>query len=239
MIETTDTLLFATGNPGKRREFESLLGDFINPNWRVFDLDGWPAQLPEIEEDKETFFENAVKKAFEASQLTGSVAIADDSGLEVDALDGRPGVYSARFAGPRATDEQNNRKLIDELRGVPESDRDARYVCVVAISIPLKRAGRAIVDRTGVDAEQIGRAQPTEEAKMVRMDDRIVAWFSGTVEGCIIDEPRGSGGFGYDPHFYIPQWDQTMAEVSLDKKNTISHRAEALGKLSEFFAGRP
>ncbi|MFW6057938.1 MAG: non-canonical purine NTP pyrophosphatase, partial [Persicimonas sp.] len=104
MLDKDDTFLFATGNPGKRREFESLLGDFLNPNWRVFDLESWHDQLPEIEEDKETFWENALKKAYESSQITHSVALSDDSGLEVDALDGRPGVYSARYAGPDATD---------------------------------------------------------------------------------------------------------------------------------------
>ncbi|MFP4600346.1 MAG: non-canonical purine NTP pyrophosphatase [Persicimonas sp.] len=239
MLDKDDTFLFATGNPGKRREFESLLGDFLNPNWRVFDLESWHDQLPEIEEDKETFWENALKKAYESSQITHSVALSDDSGLEVDALDGRPGVYSARYAGPDATDADNNRKLIAELDGVPFEERTARYVCVAALAMPNNKTGRALVSRTGVPFEEIGESKVDKEAMLSRIDDRVVIWFRGTVEGRIIDEPRGTGGFGYDPHFYVPQWDKTMAEVSLDKKNSISHRAEALRKMAQFFAGNP
>ena len=239
MIETDNTVLFATGNSDKRREFESLLGDFLNDLWQVYDLRTWPEELPEVVEDKENFFGNAVKKAFEASKLTQSVAISDDSGLEVDALGGRPGVYSARFSGENATDALNNRKLIDELQGVPAAERTARYVCVACLAMPNNKVGRALLSRTGVPFEEIGAARPDTEGQLAAVDDRVVIWFRGTVEGRIVDQPRGTGGFGYDPHFYVPQWDKTMAEVSLDQKNSISHRAEALRKMSEFFAGNP
>jgi XTP/dITP diphosphohydrolase len=243
VTDTDTTLVFATRNPGKAREFESLLGDFIYPTWQVFDIASWHDQIPEVVEDKQTFWENALKKAIEVSEFTKSVAIADDSGLVVDALDGRPGVHSARYAGPNASDADNNKKLIDDLRGVPDSERTARYECVAAIALPNNNVGRTITSRTGVRIEEIGEASPDKEASMVRFDNRIVAWFRGTVEGCIVDEPQGSGGFGYDPHFYVPprdnQWGKTMAQVSLDQKNTISHRAEALGKMAEFFAGNP
>lgn len=239
MINTDNTLLFATGNEHKRREFESLLGDFLNPLWRTFDLKSWPDQLPEVDEDQDTFWGNAVKKAFESSRHASSAALADDSGLVVDALDGRPGVHSARYAGEDATDEQNNRKLVDELQGVPEDERSARYVCVAALAIPNNKIGRTLIARTGVPIEEIGPAQPNVESQLCRVDDRIVIWFRGAVEGRIVDEPRGSHGFGYDPHFYVPEWDKTMAEVPLEKKNSISHRAEALNKMATFFHGEP
>lgn len=239
MIDTDDTILFATSNPYKRREFESLLGEFLNPYWTIRDLKSWPNELPEIVEDRETFWGNAVKKACEASGLTHCVAISDDSGLEVDALNGRPGVYSARFAGKGATDEENNRKLVSMLEDVPEEERSARYVCVAAIALTQNAAGRALAQRTGVPIEEVGVAEPDKEATMVRLGERVVVWFRGTVEGRIIDQPRGSKGFGYDPHFYVPQWKKTMAEVSLEKKNSISHRAQALAKMAQFFSGHP
>lgn len=238
-MNTDDTLLFATRNPNKAREFQSLLGDFINPSWRVFDIAGWHNRIPEVVEDKETFWANAVKKALEVSLHAKSVALSDDSGLEVDALDGAPGVYSARYAGPHATDAQNNRKLIEDLQGVPDKKRTARYVCVAALAIPDTKVGRALISRTKVPFAEIGEAKPDKAEALARVDDRIVVWFRGTVEGRIIDEPRGTEGFGYDPHFYVPEWDKTMAEVPLDKKNTISHRAEALKKMAAFFQGRP
>lgn len=239
MVDTDETVLFATTNSGKRREFESLLGNFLNPKWRTFDLNDWPQAIPEIVEDRDTFRGNAIKKAMEASEATGCVAISDDSGLEVDALDGRPGVYSARFAGENASDEENNKKLVAELQGVPDEDRTARYVAVIALAIPNNPIGRAIVSRTGMHFEDVAHTEPTKEGEMVRLDDRIVVWFRGTVEGRIIDDARGSGGFGYDPHFYVPQWDKTMAEVPLERKNSISHRAEALDKVEAFFTGNP
>jgi XTP/dITP diphosphohydrolase len=237
MIDTDTSLLFATRNHNKTLEFESLLGDFINPLWRVFDVGSWSSPVPEVVEDRETFWENAVKKAMEVSKNTGSVTISDDSGLEVDALDGRPGVYSARYSGPGATDRQNNEKLVAELDGVPAKKRGARYVSVVALAMPENMVGRALMSRTGVPFEEVGVAAPIEEGKMVRLDGRVLVWFRGEVEGRIVAEPRGSNGFGYDPHFYVPEFDRTMAEVSLAQKNTVSHRARALRKMVEFFPG--
>lgn len=239
VIDIENSVLFATRNHDKAREFESLLGDFLNPLWEVRDIASWPEPVPEVVEDKESFWGNAVKKAYEVSQATQTVTISDDSGLVVDALDGRPGVYSARYAGEHASDAQNNEKLIEQLAGVPDEKRTARYECVAALAIPENDAGRALLARTGMHYENIGEASPTEEAKMVRVDDRIVVWFRGSVEGRIIDEARGTNGFGYDPHFFVPQWGKTMAEVSLEKKNSISHRAEALRKMAEFFSGNP
>ncbi|MFB6351382.1 MAG: non-canonical purine NTP pyrophosphatase [Bradymonadaceae bacterium] len=234
-MDVDNVLLFATGNPHKRQEFERLLGDFLHPMWETYDLTDWPEALPEVEETRETFRGNAFQKAETMSLATQATALADDSGLEVDALDGAPGVRSARFAGPDATDEQNNKKLIEELQGVSDRERTARYVCVIALVASSRKVGRALIERTGYRIRAIPEAKPTEEATLARADDRAYVWFRGTVEGKIIDEPRGDHGFGYDPHFYVPEWDKTMAEVPMDKKNEISHRAEALRKMKDFF----
>ncbi len=234
-MHVDNVFLFATGNSDKRREFESLLGDFIHPMWETYDLNNWPEPLPEVEESLETFRGNAFQKAETISLATQATCLADDSGLEVDALDGAPGVRSARYAGPDATDADNNEKLIQELEGVPESRRTARYVCVLGLVVSARRVGRALVERTGIRLRAVPQGEPTEEATLARADERVYVWFRGTVEGRIIDEPRGDGGFGYDPHFLVPEWGKTMAEVSLEKKNEISHRAEAIRKMKDFF----
>lgn len=238
MIDTDTSLLFATKNPNKTREITSLLQAFINPVWTVYDIAGWENPVPPVREDKQTFWGNAVKKALEVSQFSGSVTLSDDSGLEVDALDGLPGVRSARFAGPNATDQQNNQKLIRELAGVPRSGRRARFVSVVALAIPQNTVGQALLARTGIPFEEIGVAEPSEEGKMARVGNRIVVWFRGEVEGEIVDDGRGVNGFGYDPHFYVPEQRATMAEIAPAEKNAISHRARALAKVVEFFPGR-
>ena len=234
-MDVDNVLLFATGNSHKREEFEQMLGDFLHPMWATYDLNDWPEAVPDVEETRGTFQGNAFQKAEAISLATGATAMADDSGLVVDALDGKPGVRSARFAGPEATDADNNRKLIDELQGVPDRERIARYVCVIALVVSDRKVGRALMERCGVNFRAVPEARPTEEETLARADDRVYIWFRGTVEGRIIDQPRGEGGFGYDPHFYVPQWEKTMAEVPMAKKNAISHRAEALRKLMDFF----
>src|SRR6185369_8113694 len=150
--------------------------------------------FPETVEDGLTFRENALKKAREAMLYTGLPALADDSGLVVDALDGRPGVYSARFAGEGADDSANNRRLLEELAGVSVERRQAAFVCELAFVTP-----------AGV--EQV---------------------FSGRVGGVILGSERGNDGFGYDPLFLVDGFDRTMAELSLQAKNEISHRGQAL-----------
>ncbi len=177
----------ATGNAGKLREFQraaAQAGIEIEalPNFR---------EIPECVEDGATFAENAIKKARHyAAHVTGMV-FADDSGLVVDALEGAPGVYSARYAGPGATDAANNRLLMDRLRGV--SDRRARFVCVIAVV---------------EDGEFRGQ-------------------YEGSVEGEIIDDPRGPGGFGYDPLFFYPPFAATFGEASEAQKLSVSHRGQA------------
>ncbi len=234
-MDVDNVFLFATGNSDKRREFESMLGGFVHPMWETYDLNDWPESLPDVDEDLETFRGNAFKKAETISLATQATCLADDSGLEVDALDGAPGVRSARYAGPDASDADNNEKLIDELQGVPDHERTARYVCVLALVVSARMAGRALVERTGVRFRDVPEGQPTREGELIRADDRVYIWFRGTVEGRIVDEPRGDGGFGYDPHFLVPEWGETMAEVSLERKNSVSHRAEAIRKLLDFF----
>ena len=181
-------LYLATGNPGKLREYQALAGAGIELA-AVLDY----ARIPVCEETGATFEENAVLKAEYYGKHVRGMLFAEDSGLEVDALGGDPGVRSARFSGKG--DEANNRLLIEKLRGV--EDRTARYVCVIAL----------------VDGA------------------RLVRTFRGTVEGAIIDEPRGSGGFGYDPHFLYPPLAQTFAEIPLEEKNRLSHRSRAFEQL--------
>ncbi|MFQ5586259.1 MAG: XTP/dITP diphosphatase [Thermodesulfobacteriota bacterium] len=154
-----------------------------------------PVTLPE--EDQKTFKGNALKKARAVAEQTGMPVLADDSGLEVDALSGRPGIFSARYAGEGASDEENNRRLIKELDGVPFEKRTAHYTCVIALVLP------------------------SEEEKT----------FRGRCDGIINQELRGDGGFGYDPLFYLPSYRKTMAELSPEEKNSISHRGRALRKL--------
>lgn len=160
-------------------------------------------QIPEIPETGDTFMENASIKAYEVCKRTGLLTIADDSGLMVEALKGSPGVYSARFAGEPVSDERNNRKLLELMRNTPPGKRTARFVSVIAI---------AVFD------QELGPKLYTTQ---------------GECQGEILDEMRGSGGFGYDPLFYIPQLKKTMGELTLREKNIVSHRGIALRKAVE------
>ena len=235
-----DVFLFATGNSDKRVEFESLLGDFLHPGWRIYDANTYPEPLPEVVEDRGTFVGNAIKKAVELSLHTQTVALSDDSGLVVPALGGEPGVHSARWSGEDATDDTNNEKLVREIQKVPEDQRDAYYTCIACLAVADNRVGRALMHRAGVPFEAVDESDPTDrEAALVDYRDRVVIWFEGRVDGRIITEPRGEYGFGYDPYFFVDAWDATMAQVPLEKKNEISHRARALGELSDFFRGNP
>lgn len=194
------TLVMATRNAGKVREMAALLNDL---GVRLLSLADFP-HIPDIPEVGDTFADNAIAKAKAVARLTGLPALADDSGLEVAALNGRPGVYSARYAKDRTggltpTDRDNWQKLLDELQGIPEEQRAARFVCAMALSFP---DGRLITTR-------------------------------GELAGFISQEPRGTGGFGYDPVFFVPAYQATVAELGQATKNRISHRGEALGKLKE------
>lgn len=194
MSALTGKIVVASGNSGKLREFERLLADF--------DVELIPQSAFDIEQAIEsgaTFTENALIKARHAAAATGLPAIADDSGLAVDALDGRPGVYSARYAGENASDAENNERLLVELEGVPDSQRGAAFHCVVCL---------------------------------VRPDgsDPVVA--KGRWRGRILHEPRGTGGFGYDPLFFVEDAGCSSAELPPEAKNARSHRGQALRELA-------
>lgn len=190
----TRRVVLASGNPGKVRELGQILAGL--------DMSVAPQSefgVPEAEETGLTFIENALLKARNAASHTGLPAIADDSGIEVDALNGAPGIYSARYAGKGAGDGQNLRKLLEALDEVPEANRGARFVCVI---VYLRHA-----------------ADPTP----------VIA--QGIWEGRILREARGSGGFGYDPVFWVPTHNCSSAELPAEVKNTISHRGQALRAL--------
>jgi XTP/dITP diphosphohydrolase len=201
-------VLIATSNAGKLRDFAgaaSSLGIEISalPNF---------ASLPAVVEDGLTFEANARKKAESYSRYSpGEIVLADDSGLEVDALGGAPGVHSARYAAEaphlmedNTEDEANNARLIRELRGVPQDKRTGRFVCVIAAA----------------------------------RDGATLAVFRGEAEGMILDSPRGSNGFGYDPLFYFPRIEKTFAELTAEEKAKYSHRGKAVRKFLEWDAAR-
>jgi XTP/dITP diphosphohydrolase len=190
------TLVLASSNPGKLRELSALLkgtGYQILPQ---ADFD-----VPDVAETGTTFVENAIIKARHAAQQTGYAALADDSGIVVDALNGEPGVYSARFSGSNASDDDNNALLVEKLSSVPEEQRGARYQAVIVYM-------RNATDPSPIICE-------------------------GSWEGMIVLEPRGEGGFGYDPYFYLPDYGCTSAELSAQEKNRVSHRGQALRLLLE------
>ena len=194
-----EPLIVATGNPGKLRELRQLLEGLP---FEV--IAGADIGLDSPEETGATFRENALLKARHAARAAHAAAVADDSGLEVDALGGAPGVYSARYAGAGADDDANNAKLLAALAGVAPAARRARYRCVLAL---------------------------------VRGEVDPPLFAEGVWEGRIIDTPRGAGGFGYDPYFWIPELQKTAAELDLEDKNRLSHRGSALRALRAQLAG--
>jgi XTP/dITP diphosphohydrolase len=196
-------VVFATRNRGKLRELVPLF-DELALGFELVTIDEL-APDTELREDALTFEENALAKARQAAAATGLPALADDSGLEVDALGGAPGVHSARYAGAGVSDAANNAKLLEALRGVPAERRGARYRCVAAFVDPARG---------------------------------LELWRAGACEGRLLEAPRGSGGFGYDPLFEVPdRGSVTMAEIPLDEKNRLSHRAAAFRALAGALAG--
>jgi len=192
---TTPTLMVATRNHHKTEEIRAMLGG------RYLVLDANDVEnLPHIEETGTTFLENARLKAVKISRRFEGIVLSDDSGLEVDALGGAPGVHSARYGGVEGDHARNNERLLRDLKGVPPDRRSARFRCVMVVA----REGEAL------------------------------AHFDGSVEGRIIDELRGRGGFGYDPLFVPEGYDLTFAELGADVKNQLSHRARALAKAAEW-----
>jgi XTP/dITP diphosphohydrolase len=204
-------ILIATSNAGKLRDFA---GAAARHGVEISGVPGF-ASLPPVVEDGDTFEANARKKAEEYSvQVPGEIVVADDSGLEVDALNGAPGVHSARYAAPEllgsephaaganTDDDANNARVLRELKNVPAPKRTARFMCVLAAA----------------------------------RDGKTLATFRGSAEGTILDVPRGSNGFGYDPLFYFPQIQKTFAELSAEEKSLYSHRGAAFRKLLQWLS---
>ena len=188
-----NSIIFATGNQGKMKEIRLILADL---GMEILSLKDAGIEI-EIQEDGKTFEENAVIKAREVMRATGALVLADDSGLEIDYLNGEPGVYSARYLGEDTSYRIKNQNLIDRLEGVPDEQRTARFVCVIAAAFP---DGRIITAR-------------------------------GAIEGIIGYEERGEGGFGYDPIFWLPEYGCSTAELTMEKKNELSHRGKALREM--------
>ncbi|MBI4734130.1 MAG: XTP/dITP diphosphatase [Rubrobacteridae bacterium] len=186
-------VIIASKNDGKIREIVEILKPANLKILSYKDLSGWP----EVEETGDTFFDNAMLKAKALVEKYGVAAVSDDSGLEVDILNGAPGVYSARYGGEDGNAFKNNEKLMVELSGVPEEKRTARFHCVAILLFP--------------------------DGRVIRAD--------GTLEGRIGFEKKGADGFGYDPLFIPEGESRTVAEMSLEEKNLISHRAQAFNKL--------
>lgn len=201
--QAADVIIVATRNKGKVKEFAHALAFLGKPVLSMYDY----PDVPEVVEDGETFVDNVRKKAKTVGDLLGLPVLADDSGLCVDQLDGAPGVYSARYAGEGATDETNNIKLLRELEQLHQ----------------------------GEDTEQPLLSPARFECHLALYDpaDGQFVEASGTVEGWITSQPAGGGGFGYDPLFYLPAYEKTMAELTLTEKQAISHRGAALRELTE------
>jgi XTP/dITP diphosphohydrolase len=185
--------ILASKNLHKAKEMQSILGE----SFQLVTQDEAGLGDIEIIEDGSTFEENSIKKAITIMNASNMPSIADDSGLCVDALDGNPGVFTARFAGENATDDQNIAKLLKELDGVPFEKRTARFVCVIAVAIPQKP----------------------------------VVTYRGECKGFILLQKQGDNGFGYDPIFFVPEYQKSMAELDGAIKNSISHRFNALKEL--------
>lgn len=196
MENLPEKILIATGNQGKVKEIRDLVKDVPIVFLSLSDI----GDAPEVIEDGLTFEENALKKARTLAVATGLVTLADDSGLCLDALDGRPGVHSARYAGEDASDAEKCARILQEMENVSEHNRSARFVCVMALVTP-------------------------EGEEMM---------FRGSCEGTITREPRGTGGFGYDPIFYFEEAGCTFAEMDRQSKNQVSHRGRALRAFARF-----
>ena len=190
-----ETVIIASTNQGKLKEFKELMKGL---SVKVKSLKDFP-EIGDIEENGASFAENAYIKAKAVFDATGCLSIADDSGLEVDALDGAPGIYSARYAGEEKNDTANNEKLLSEMNAVSDENRGAQFHCAIVA-----------IDQNGTryDAE-------------------------GIVRGHILRAPQGENGFGYDPLFYIEEFGRTTAELSMDEKNKISHRGQAVRQIVE------
>ncbi len=212
-------IVVASKNPGKLREIAAIM-EGVPVRWHG--LDEWPEYEPPPETG-ETFADNAVQKAVAALRATGLPALADDSGLCVEALGGAPGVRSARFAGVHGDDDANNRLLLQRLAGLGPERRRAWFYCAMALAVPDQHVLARLPVPPGVQRRDVAPG--------------IVAWLArGRVDGIIATAPRGHGGFGYDPLFYHPPSGKTFAELAAEEKNSLSHRRRALERLRTLLA---
>ncbi|MEF3307145.1 XTP/dITP diphosphatase [Paenibacillus sp. GYB003] len=216
-LTANDPVVIATRNAGKAREFAAL---FEPLGIAVRSLNDYP-QIPDIVEDGETFRDNALIKARTVAERLGVPALADDSGLCVDKLGGAPGVYSARYAGAGATDADNNAKLLGELGKLAEAGDTPAAAVVGGREVRLLSKARFVC------------------ALALFVPGKPPLFADGAFDGFIVDTPLGDGGFGYDPLFYAPEYGATLAQLPLEAKNAVSHRAQALRKLRELIAGAP
>lgn len=198
-------IVAATKNKGKIKEIQEGLKGL---NIRVLSLDDLGLDI-EIEEDGKSYAENAVKKALEVAKRAGKIALADDSGLEIDALNGRPGINSSRFGGDNADDRERNLKILEMMKDVPQGKRGARFRCVIAIATPLL-------------------VHP-----IIKGGEEGLSICEGVCEGEIAEGIRGDKGFGYDPIFIVSGYGKTFGELGAEIKNRISHRAKAIEKAKE------
>jgi XTP/dITP diphosphohydrolase len=256
---THPRLVLATNNPGKVRELRRLL------EGAGFDI-ATPAELGialDVDETGTTYAENALLKARAFANASGLLALADDSGIEVDALDGRPGVYSARYGGPALDDEGRTALLLHELEGIPREKRTARYRAIVALAWPALtpnpsptaegEGSRDAQSRSSVAAADAARSGFANDVAYARADSPLPAFeesgtgegpgvrelvFEGVQEGTIAHAPRGSGGFGYDPVFLVDGL-RTQAEIPADEKDRISHRGQAARAACEYLRSLP
>lgn len=191
---SSKTIVLASGNQGKIKELDALLAPM---GWQVRAQSEW--QVEDADETGLSFVENAIIKARHACEKTGLPSLADDSGIAVDALGGAPGIYSARYAGPNASDSDNIAKLLHDLQDVPQAQRSARFICALVF--------------------------------MQHAQDPTPIICQGEWEGSILEAPRGQGGFGYDPVFYVPERNCSAAQLSAEDKYMLSHRGKALAQL--------
>ena len=208
-------VVVSSRNTGKLAEFRAILA-----NLPLAIVSAADRGVADVEESGATLAENALLKASAAYNRTGLISIADDSGLFVEALDGAPGVYSARFAGENVTYEDNNRELLRQLEGRPESERGAAFVSVMALLVPTQSA----------PADDLGVSQglrPPDGTRLFLVEGRL--------EGRITTAAMGDRGFGYDPVFYVPGAGRTLAQMDPQEKNAISHRGRALARLHACF----
>jgi XTP/dITP diphosphohydrolase len=241
LIALHSPLYLASSNPGKLREFRhaaSARGIQVEPLPSI-------ESLPACTEDGRTFEENARKKALHYSVYVSGPVFADDSGICVDALGGAPGVLSARFAGPDASDEENNRKLIEELRrsevpagGLAQSEalRSGGFLLPETRKAPPCARQENRANAPCVEEQHSGPAAHYVCVIALAQSGRILYVTEGTVDGVILDQPRGTGGFGYDPYFFCPPLGMTFAELKPEEKFAVSHRGKAFRKLLDFLS---